>query len=287
LSLTDQASNLRSLVKGSRLDLLNRKSHIIAVTSGKGGVGKSFLALHLAHALASAAANVLIVDANLKNPALHTLTNCDPVYPIHYWLTENLAVNEKALIHLNQNIDLLGNNNTFDFKNSFLQENGHIFLELLKPLALKYVYIILDLETGLNQWNLSLLSEADLCLLVTITDPTSVIDTYMMLKATHSYFSSSKYGLIVNQILKQENGVEAHKNLNLALNHFLNFQIELLSLIPFEMDVRKSVREQKTLWEINPNSKVIRFIRDLASLIPSKLVQKNTKKIKEYEEVIQ
>lgn len=282
--MTDQAANLRILAEGHKKDLesVEKKYRTIVVVSGKGGVGKSFLSLNLAFALGDLGAGVLLVDANLQNPGLHILTNTDPVYPINYWVAESVTVEQSAIISLNQNVDFLGNSLTIRNHKRYLQENANIFMELLMPLASQYDYLILDQQTGLGQWNLSLLIQADLCLMVTITDPTSVIDTYTMLKATTPYFPVSKYRLVINQNLKEEEGRTAHNNLNLALNHFLNQKIDLLEMIPFDPQVRYSFDRQKALWEVGRRSDALKKIQNIAKSIRSHFTEKKVT----HEEVI-
>jgi flagellar biosynthesis protein FlhG len=288
--MKDQASSLRNLVKGNqrKLDQIdkNGKNCMIVVTSGKGGVGKSFLALNLAYAFSSLKSTVLLIDANLHNPGLHILTNTDLSYPLHYWLTESLPVENKALLSLNDKLDFLGNSISSQKKKQYLQINAHLFMELIMPLTSNYDYIIFDLQTGLSQWNLALLMQADVCFMLTISDPTSIIDTYTMIKATTEFLPASNYRLTVNQVLRHEIGKEAHQNLNLALKHFLNLEIELAALIPFETQVRDSFKQQKPLWEIHQNSNARKTILNLAKNIHFQNKEDIVLENKNYEEVI-
>lgn len=286
--MKDQAANLRVLAEekqGSSLAAEAGRQGILVVLSGKGGVGKSFLSLHIAQALTNTGGRVLLVDSNRQSPNLHVLTNTDPAYPIDYWMKNYLTIDERALISLQENLDLLANvahtrESGFNFP-----ENAHYFLELFRPLAEGYNYIVMDTQTGLNQWNLNLLQTADLGLLVSIADPTSVIDTYMFIKASLPYLQRPNLQLIVNQVLGEKAGIEAHQNLNLALNHFLNYQIELLGTLPFDMDVREAGIEQKPLWEKTRRGQTIREIEKIARAILDFEKDEMTQKTTTYQEV--
>lgn len=271
--MKDQATNLRILAGENRhyfpAAYGNSGQQTILVISGKGGVGKSFLSLYLAQALSNIGERVLLVDSNLQNPSLHILTNTDTAYPLNYWLGENRIVDEDAVVTLRKELDLLPNTAAFNGIHNNPEENAGFLLELLSPLASNYSYVVLDTQTALSQWNLTLLQNADMGLLVSITDPTSVIDTYTFIKASLQYLSQPNFRLIVNQVIGEETGMEAHHNLNLALRHFIDYEVELLGLIPFDMEVKRAGIEQKPLWQHTRHSEAINRIEKLAGLIKS------------------
>jgi len=271
--MKDQASNLRILMHEKnhqrQVPFLTEQKRIVVV-SGKGGVGKSFFSLHLAYALKSQNEKVLLIDSNLQNPSLHILTNSDPIYPVNHWIAEAIPIDETALIPLDKNLDLLGNNASSRPQKRYFQGNANIFLEVLTPLASRYNYIVVDTQTGLGEWNLSLMDWADVSFLLSITDPTSVIDTYTLTKAVLHYLTDTRLELVINQVIDKKSGLEAYHNLNLALQHFLDFKIELASIIPFETEIREACIEQKPLWERNKTTRAMREIKKLAQTFKSR-----------------
>ncbi len=275
--MNDQARNLR-ILRDERQhrfhSLVNSDHQRIMVVSGKGGVGKSFFSLHLAQSLANQGERVLLVDSNLQSPNLHLLTNIDSEFPVHYWLAENLPIQEKAVFNLYKNLDVLSNT-TSNLPNFEYLANGELFLELLAPLASKYSFVVMDTHTSLSEWNVSLLRYASLGLLLSISEPTSVIDTYTYIKASLPYLQPPNLQLIINQVIEKQNGIEAHHKLNQALHNFLNFQIHLLGLVPFDMDVKRSGMEQKPIWELSRHSVALWEIHKIAQSVRSLIQQKN------------
>ncbi len=268
--MKDQASNLRMLANNHALRFsttVNDLEELVVVLSGKGGVGKSFLSLHLAYALQANGYRVLLVDANLHNPSIHVMTNTEPSYPLHFWIRDNRPFDERAVIPLSQNLDFVGNTAMVEEMRDPFLENPSLFLELLTPLAVRYDFVLLDTQTGLNDWNLGLLQNANLGLLVGITEPTSVIDTYILIKAARPYLEKAELKLVLNQVLGERTGLEAHNNLNLALKHFLNTEIELWGMIPFDLDVKKAGFEQKPLWSYAHRSSANKAIRKIAGMV--------------------
>ncbi len=275
--MKDQATNLRILTGRQRSSFpgtFNGDRQTLLVVSGKGGVGKSFFSLHLAQALAGLGERVLLVDSNLQNPNLHVLTNTDPQYPLVYWLSENRPIQKEAVVRLWNNLDLLANTPQDNPQYGRFLENSQLFMELLSPLCESYDSVVIDTQTALGEWNVSLLKEADLGVLLSISDPTSVIDTYTYIKASLPYLQQPNLKLVVNQVIGEKTGLEAHQNLNLALKNFLDFEIELLGIVPFDMEVKRAGLEQKPVWEFSRRSGALREIQKMASALHAKKQEK-------------
>ena len=286
--LKDQATNLRFLADRQRDDgerYRRNSQQMVIVTGGKGGVGKSFVSLHLSHALAGTGKKVLLVDSNLRNPSLHILTNTDPLFPLNYWIEEAIPIERTGLIEIGQNLDFLPNIPPHRHRKNRFREDANMFLELLEPLCGEYDYLILDTETGLNTWNLSLILQAGLTVLVSISDPTSVIDTYTFIKASFPHLRKPHFALVVNQVIEEKSGFEAYTNLNQALNNFLDYRIELLSLIPFDLKVKRAGLAQQPLWQFSKNSKVLPSIQKMAERIFQMQENKLLYKSKQLQEV--
>jgi flagellar biosynthesis protein FlhG len=286
--MKDQATNLRMLAgRQPVFDFQDSPwSRMIVITSGKGGVGKSFLSLHLAYALAGMNKKVLLVDSNMLNPALHILSNTDAAQPISFWMKESLPIENSAKIPLAENLDLLANTAPQEGVFSYVQENANLFMELLAPIAASYDYLVMDTQTGLGDWNLSLLQQANMCLQLSITDPTSVIDTYTFIKAALPYLPDPNIKIVVNQVIGEKTGLEAHQNLNMALSHFLNFEVDLISMIPFDMEVKRAAMAQAPLWKISRTSEALLRIGQLADKIASIQTGENQNKNLIYQEVL-
>jgi flagellar biosynthesis protein FlhG len=235
-------------------------SQKILVMSATLGIGKSFVSLHLAHSLAELGKKVLLVDLNLRRPVLHLYASDRLHYPIKYWLEKGEVISRKALIPVYQNLDLLGNCFGDGQKPKREQKNVDQFLDLYRPVTVGYDYIILDTQTGLSELNLSLLQDSDRILVVSSTDPVSIIDTYTLIKASHPYLQDSVIQLIINLAVDAAASEEAHKSLNYALQSFLNYEINLFGVIPVDDKVRISTVHRKPLWQFSTYSQAMQEI---------------------------
>lgn len=278
LIMKDQRKLKARQAKGQPGTLQNMEKAIsqkILVMSASLGIGKSFISLHLAQSLAEMGKKVLLVDLNLRRPVLHHYTPDRLDYPIRYWLEKGEVISRKALIPVYRNLDLLGNCFGDGKKPKREQQNVDLFLDLFRPVSLGYDYIVFDTQTGLNELNLSLLQDSDRILVVSSTDPVSIIDTYTLIKASHPFLMDSVIQLIINLAVDATGSEEAHQSLNYALQSFLNYEISLLGVIPVDDRVRISATHRKPLWQFSTYSQamqeVVMMSKKLYTSISSKV----------------
>ncbi len=224
------------------------KRRKIALVSGKGGVGKSTLAMLIAGGLASENRRALLVDANCYSPSLHVLANQNPTLTMEKLLSHSRqpsAINFPAIA---PGVDFLSNRKIDARQEMPSGANAAFFLEVIAPYTAAYDFIIFDTHTGIDEWNVGIMAGCRDVILVSQTEPASIIDTYTFLKAAHPHVAMQKFRLLLNQTLSPVSGTEAHEKLNLALQHFLNLQIPLLGMIPFDYSLKTAVDNQAPFW---------------------------------------
>lgn len=257
----------RSENRSNSLGSLQTHRQRIMVMSGLPGVGKSIVSLCAAHALASFKVKVLLVDLDFQNPTLHLYTRQNPEYPIDYWLKKNRCIEDYAIISICENLDLLANVTTEFGTLKHRIEGTKELPGLMTPLLENYQFIVFDTHTGLSELNLALMENADIILLVSSIDPGSIIDTYTFIKTSQPFLSKANLQLIINQIADENFGYEAHRNLNFALKQFLNYEINLLGVIPADDLVRTSLIERKPLWSLSMTSPALKAVQEFTGLL--------------------
>ncbi len=264
--MKDQAAQLRELTVENSHPVSspqgNGKIHLVA--SGKGGVGKSVFALALAGAWARLGLRVLVVDADLISPSLHVLTGFDAPMTVETLLKYGLGRTRLEQWQLSPGLWLLPGNHARGQQDGDTLADVHFFAEQLDKLAPHFDRIVIDTHTGASRWNLGLFQYADWIYLLTLVEPTSVIDSYLFVKAVRPYLDIRKLNLVVNQSLSDESAREAHQNLNLALNHFLKTQIHLLGSLPFDAELREALVAQRPFWRDGLETAALNEIRNLA-----------------------
>ncbi len=235
---------------------------IIAITSGKGGTGKSFISLNLAYAIARNNKKVLLVDldANLSN--INIMLNIKPEKTIYDFLQNSVFL--KELVHFYEpNLHFIFGESGKTDHPQFNESNLSSFFYHLNLLSEEYDYIILDLASGAGPDIISILIQSDIQIIVTNPEPTSIMDAYVVIKLMNRQGNKNSY-TIINRCTSLKEGNMAFDNLNKAVKHFLKSNIELLGIIEFSGDVSKSILNQKLFIKNYSDSRVSIQIKQLA-----------------------
>ncbi len=237
---------------------------LIAVVSGKGGVGKSSFALTLAHRLGRQGLSTLVVDANLHSPSLHVLANASSPLSISRLMKQGVFDPQQLFVSIGPKVDLLSNDEPISQLGRSHPESSSFLLELLFDRNTGHSVVIFDTETGLDHWNLELISACRTHFLLTFPEPTAIIDSYTYLKNVRPYLSPATFQLVFSQVLSEENAEEAFRKFNLALAHFLNFQFSGYFSTPFEATVKQAINEQNPFWK---SEKCYHFVHSVDKIV--------------------
>ena len=234
----------------------------ILVLSGKKKVGKSFLSMNLAEALSVYDKKVLLVNCDYRNSKTPSLE----IVQIPSIEEIVCSFSELEILQLTKNLNYLP-----DFQNGI----GKI-LNKRSPKTNYYDYIIFDTCTGLNAFNLGLLQNSDLGLVVSTADPGSIHDTYILIKALQPYLKDVNLRLVINQISEDKQYEKLYEDLRIALNQFLGYELGLIGKIPFDDEViQKKLDNKKS--KIEHFSPAIIHIRKIANLLSMVNLNRNKK----------
>jgi len=241
------------------------ESIIVTVSSGKGGTGKTFLALNMAKHLSNKNIKVLLIDFNFNFSNIDTLINTIPDYTIMDYFNSSYLLNE-IIYKYNSNLHFIfGENGGALFENI---EDIYVkgFLEEIKRLN-NYDIIIVDTSPGITKESILAIQNANFNIIIGTTEPTSVLDTYAFIKLlTLNRINTENY-LIFNKSLDESDAKTASENLTKALSHFLKIDLNSIGYITYDKEVMVSFHKQKIYVESNSNSKVSGEIKKVADKI--------------------
>jgi len=241
-----------------------RHGTLLAIASGKGGVGKTWLAITLAHALAAQGACVLLVDADFGLANVDIQLGLMPARDLSDVLAGTIPLADAVTRH-DAGFDIIpGRSGAAGLPQGCLTD----LLPSLKALASHYDLVLLDLGSGIDPTLRHLAAVADALLVVITEDPTSLTDGYAVLKlhgqdCTHPIPTH----IVVNQASSPASGARVFATLAQACRRYLAATPVLLGIIRRDDRVRDAIRRQTPLLRRHPSAAAARDVEAIAQII--------------------
>lgn len=287
--MKDQAYNLRELIgsfKENKNKIMNinknteTSARVLAITSGKGGVGKTNFTINLGIALSKLNKRVSIIDADLGLGNVDVILGLIPKFTLANVIRNEMSILD-VMVKGPHGINIIsGGSGIMDLIDMSKDEIENLISNfyLLNQCS---DYILIDTGAGINNSVVSFIEAADEVILVVTPEPTSITDAYALIKNIRRDKKSVK--LLLNRIESSKEGHEVFEKINSATKKFLNFEVEKLGFIYEDPSVRKSVKEQKPFIIKFPNSLASKGIDMVASnLINNQRELKNFSSFKRF-----
>ena len=262
----DQAANLRRLVleKGDN----QKKTRTIAITSGKGGVGKTSVAVSLSIALAKTGSSVTLLDADLGLANINVILGIIPKYNLYHVIKGKKKLKD-IIIDVPEGIKIIAGASGFHQLANLDMKQRSDFVHSISELD-SDDYMIIDTGAGVGQNVLSFVIAADEIIVVTTPEPTAITDAYGIIKSIASQSIDKVIKLIVNRVHSVAEGKRvAQRVINIA-GQFLNVKVENIGFIFDDIYVAKSIRNQKPFITSFPKSKASGCISVIADRLANK-----------------
>lgn len=222
-------------------------NNIIAIASGKGGVGKTWFAITLSHLLSRAGRRVLVFDGDIGLANVDVQLGLTPHKDLGSVFSGKHTLKEVITHYEEGGFDIIaGRSGSASLALLPLAKLKAIRDDLLK-LANEYDYILLDLGAGVEQNVQFLTSIAAQCLVVITDEPTSLTDAYAFIKLCTMQPESPQMHVVVNQAATQKEGTSTYAALNNACTSFLNFSPPCLGIVRKDNKVKESIKSQVSL----------------------------------------
>lgn len=263
--MRDQAEKLRLFyLQKDESDVSSKK--IYSFTSGKGGTGKSFLALNLAFAVANRGKRVLLIDFDLNIGGLHLLLNYNPSSTISDFISGKKLFNE-VITPLSDNVDAIFGSSGINTSNQQSEVQLALVFNKLKELHHQYDYMFVDTGAGVNGTVINILKNCEENLFVVNPDPTSVMDAYVLMKYLYQKCNKSVFPVIINKTKNEEEGIVAFEKLQTAVAHFLGIELIHFGSVNYSEKVRQSIIDQELFYSNFPFTQSATQLISIASAI--------------------
>ncbi len=256
----DQASGLRAAMQAPSSN--GREVQVIAVSSGKGGVGKSNVVTNLAVAAARRGRKVLVMDADLALGNVDILLGLTPQYTIEDVLSGQQRL-ENVLVSGPEGIQLLPATSggqaftQLSYEQQLLLQTA--FLELPSPPDL----LLIDCAAGISANVLYFSLVAHETLIVVTPDPTSLTDAYALVKILSNRYHLRTFRLLVNKVKHVQEGKEVFRKFSLVTDRFLSISLDYVGCIPVDDYVQMAVAQQRAVCDLYPRAPASRALKAL------------------------
>lgn len=242
---------------------------VVAVTSGKGGVGKTFVSANLAAALARRGHRVLVLDADLGLANLDVVLNLYPKLTLHDVFTGTATLDEAILQAPGGFSVLLAGSGMVEYSRLTAEVRTE-FLRVMNVLVPRYDIVLLDTGAGISDVVLFAVSLAAEVLMVATPEPTSLTDAYATIKVLAGQQQRERVRVLVNQAARPGSGEAITRQLQQVLDRFVVPQtgrpIRLVHMgdIPVDPEVRQAVMRRQLLMQATPGCPAGQAIAQLA-----------------------
>ena len=268
----DQAEKLRSMVKsqgetGQNQTQTKNLARVITVTSGKGGVGKSSIAINLAMQFRKKGKSVIIFDADFGLANIEVMFGAIPKYNLADMIFRGKNFKD-IIVEGPEGIGFISGGSGINGLGNMNREQVQYLVYKLRELETLADVIIIDTGAGISDSVLEFVASSGEVVLVTTPEPTSITDSYALLKALNARESFDKeickIKVVANRVSNFDEGKNLFSKLEVVVSKFLQLNLMFLGVVPMDMNMSKSVMQQKPISMLYPNSSGAKAIEQIA-----------------------
>lgn len=216
----------------------------VAISGGKGGVGKTLIATNLAVLLAKLGKRTLLVDADFGMANANVMFGVNPKKSIKSILDGTATVDE-VTCNVMDKLDIIaggtGESALLDLDQS---ERGNVIRNLTNTKG-SYDYHIVDTSAGASKSSVDFCASCDKLLVVIVGEPTSFLDAYSLIKVAHLDYGLDNFGIIVNQASNETQGLRLFKKFGEITDKFITVNQNYIGYVPHTTNLKKSVLSRK------------------------------------------
>jgi len=241
----------------------NKDVRVIAITSGKGGVGKTNIAANFAYIFSKMGERVLLLDADTGLANIDIILGITPKYSLFHVLHGEKTLSE-ATVQGPGGVKILPAASGIQEMAELSKDQKLTLLEELDGLNESLDFMLIDTAAGIAKNVMYFNMVAEEIVVVVSPEPTSLTDAYALIKLLYKGYSAKRFMLLVNMVTGPNEAKEVYRRLNNATDHFLNLSLDYLGYILFDKTVREAVKQQTMLVKFSPHSKASKCLFTVA-----------------------
>lgn len=257
------------------------RARIVAITSGKGGVGKTNISTNLGIALASLKKKVCVFDADMGLANINILIGKNPDYTLEDILSDDKDISQ-VLMDGPGGIKIVPASSGLDKIVELEPQKKEKLISAFEEIEREFDYILIDTSAGISPTVISFVQSAQDAVVVVSPEPTSLTDGYSLIKVLKSKGFSGNIYLLVNMVLSYEDSIKIFNRFNAATKKHLSFEIKYLGHVMMDQGLIASVIQQKPIMILSPESIASRCFSSIARKFESLYAEDTTASFSEY-----
>jgi len=257
----DQASGIRKMSQNKA-----KPVRVIAITSGKGGVGKTNVSVNLGVSLAQRGRKVALLDADMGLANVDILLGLSPQFNLSHVLKGEKTLSD-IMLTTSDGLKVIPASSGIQQMSelSSMEQAGIIraFSELDQSLDI----LIVDTAAGISSSVVNFARASQEIIVVICDEPTSLTDAYAYIKLLNRDFDISEFHIIANMVQSTQQGQQLFTKLTKVTDRYLDISLDYVGAIPFDDALRKAVQKQKPVVEVFPQGMATQAIKRLAHKI--------------------
>ena len=250
-----------------------RGTNIIAVASGKGGVGKTWFSITLAHALAREGKKVLLFDGDLGLANVDVQLGLMPKRDLNDVIRGRLGLDKVIQPYEDGGFDIVAGRSGQASLSALPTQRLSMLRDQLLEVADMYDVVIIDLGAGIDRTVRMLSAAATRTLLVVTDEPTSLTDAYAFIKLGNAAGMSRHVSIVANMATSTVEGERTYKTLFKACENFLRLRPPMAGMVRLDPRVKESIRNQTPILMRYPNTDAAMDVEKIARVVMNDLAE--------------
>ena len=258
-SRIDQAAGLREMVNP-------RPVRAIAVTGGKGGVGKTNVSVNLGVAAAELGQKVMLLDADLGLANIDVVLGLHPQYDLSHVMRGECTLDE-VLIEGPSGLKVIPGASGVQALADLSSAEHTGLIRAFSELAGDTELLIVDTAAGISETVLSFSRASHEIVVVVCDEPASITDAYAIIKLLNRDYGHQRFRILANMVRSAQEGRELFNKMCRVTDRYLDVTLGFMGAVPYDDSLRKAVRAQRPVVQAFPRSRVAQVFRNLAKKI--------------------
>jgi flagellar biosynthesis protein FlhG len=259
--MNDQAAGIRRMAS-------KKPVQVIAVSSGKGGVGKTNVSVNLSLAMVEAGQRVLLLDADLGLANVDLLLGLRSEYNLSHVISGERSL-EEVVVDGPEGLKIIPAASGMQMMSELSPSQHAGVIRSFSDLSMPLDVLVVDTAAGISDGVVSFVKASNEVIVVVCNEPTSLTDAYALIKVMSEDHGIQKFNILANSVRDPQEGIKLFKKLSRVTDYYLDVTLNFMGAVPYDEYLVKAVKKQRAVLQSFPQSPSSVAFRKIAKIVMS------------------